>query len=102
MNPSPVQSHFVRQHCLGAMESKVPQLRAALTRSDETTIRGLAHELRNTLGLLGLPRLFQLSQDIEYRRADLGSDAWQNQCDHFCDLLERIHRSLQEQHQALN
>ena len=98
MNPSPVQSHFVRQHCLGAMESKVPQLRAALTRSDETTIRGLAHELRNTLGLLGLPRLFQLSQDIEYRRADIDPSAWDGQCLRFCDLLERIHFSLQQQH----
>ena len=102
MYPPPSQSFFVHQHCLGAMRAKVPLLREAMTRSDEATVRGLARDLRNTLGLLGLPRLFQLSQDIEYRRADIDPAVWDGQCLRFCDLLERIHLSLQLQAQARN
>jgi hypothetical protein len=97
MRPPAVENRFVIQLCLGAMSVRVPQLRAALHRSDESAVRGLAGELRNTLGLLGLPRLFQLSQEIEYRRAGSDPETWNGQCHHFCSLLENIHWSLQQQ-----
>ena len=97
MNPPAAQQPYVFEYCLGAMRAKVPQLREAMTRRDEAAVRGLARDLRNTVGLLGLPRLFQMSQDIEYRREDIDPSAWDRHCHRFCDLLERIHYSLQSQ-----
>ncbi|HTB62250.1 MAG TPA: hypothetical protein VK737_01570 [Opitutales bacterium] len=79
------------------MSEKVPQLREAVNRSDEHQVRSLVRELRHTVELLGLPKLFQLSQDIEYRREDLDASIWEGQCRRFCDLLERIHFSLEQQ-----
>jgi hypothetical protein len=98
MHPAPTNNRYVFQLCLGAMSAKVPQLREAVNRSDEHQVRGLARELRNTVELLGLPKLFQLSQEIEYRRAELDDEAWDGHCHRFCDLLERIHFSLEQQH----
>jgi len=78
------------------MSARVPQLREAVHRRDEPVVRGLARELRHTVGLLGLPRLFRLSQDIEYQMPGPDPEIWHSHCHRFCDLLENIQWSLQQ------
>lgn len=96
MTPPPAKDRFVFELCLGAMSAKVPQFREAMHRQDEPAVRDLARELRNTVELLGLPKLFQLSQEIEYRPNGQDALVWQSQCHRFCNLLENIHWSLQQ------
>jgi hypothetical protein len=96
MTPPPAKDKFVFELCFGAMSIKVPQFREAMNRRDESTVRSLARELRNTVELLGLPRLFQLSQDIEYQPIGADAQVWHGQCTRFCDLLENIHWSLKQ------
>jgi hypothetical protein len=96
MTPPPFKNRFVFELCLGAMSAKVPQFREAMHRRDESAVRGLARELRNTVELLGLPRLFQLSQEIEYRPHGPDPEIWHGQCHRFCNLLENIQWSLKK------
>ncbi|HVU39053.1 MAG TPA: hypothetical protein VHC95_12020 [Opitutales bacterium] len=77
------------------MSHKIPRLRQAMSTRDVETVCGLARDLRNTVSVLGLPRLFQMSQDIEYRRQELARPEWDRHCDRFCDLLERVQYNLQ-------
>ncbi len=97
MIPPSAQQRNLYLLCLGEMSGKVPRLREALSKRDTPRVRELARDLRNTVGLLGLPKLFQLSQDIEYGRGEEDAELWRRDCDRFCDLLERVLYSLRQQ-----
>ncbi len=96
MTPPSAHQRQLFQLCLSEMTGKVPRLREALTQCDTSVVRELARDLRNTVGLLGLPQLFQLSQDIEYGHDETDLSLWRCDCDRFCDLLERVLYSLRE------
>jgi CheY-like chemotaxis protein len=89
------QRHVV-QLCLQAIAAKLPQFRVAMSADDETTLKRIAHYLRGSLGLLGLPELVKLGEDIEYRQEELGLAAWKECCGQFAGMLERIHGELQQ------
>jgi hypothetical protein len=96
MMPPPLTDNLVFEHCFTEISNRMPRLRTAVTQRDEITMRDLMRELRSTLGLLALPKLFELSQEIECRRVDFEPEVWQRDCHQFCDQLERIHYSLQQ------
>lgn len=96
MTPPPLTDNLVFEHCLSEISLRLPGLHAAIVQRDEESMRQLVRELRNTLGLLALPKLFQLSQDIECRRISIDPEGWDLDCQHFSIQLERIHYSLQQ------
>lgn len=93
----PLAMHpFEFEHCLGQISGRIPLLRSAIDRRDDHALRGLVRELHPTLGMLNMPKLFQLGQEIEYRQAAFDPEAWQKECVRFCEQLERVHFSLRE------
>lgn len=95
MMPIPSQERLLFEQCLNEMSHKVPRLRQAMTTRDTEMVCSLARDLRCTMSVLGLTRLFQMSQDIEYRWQEFARPEWDRHCDRFCDLLERVQYSLQ-------
>jgi HPt (histidine-containing phosphotransfer) domain-containing protein len=82
--------------CLQALAAKLPQLRHAISTDDLATIQRIAHYLRGSLGLLGLPALVKLGEDIEYHHEDLGAESWRQRCEQFVELLDRVNRELHQ------
>ncbi len=82
--------------CLQALATKLPQLRRAMGTDDLATIQRISHYLRGSLGLLGLPALVKLGEEIEYHHDDLGVDLWRQRCEQFVQLLDRVNEELQQ------
>ncbi len=96
VGPDPDTQQQVLKLCLEALAVKLPQMRQAMDRNDQDAIQRIAHYLRGSLGVLGLPNFIELGEDIEYGYQRLGHDTWRQRCDQFLNMLERIHVELQE------
>ncbi len=97
MLPLAISDRRLLEHCLEELNQQVPRLRAAMAVKDFGLVRGIAGHLRPTVGLLGLPKLFELSQELEYRLDDNECPDWLEHCSRFCELMEKVHFSLREQ-----
>ena len=81
--------------CLQALAAKLPQLRLAIERDDLAAIQRISHYLRGSLGMLGLPALVKLGEEIEYHHDDLGVELWRQRCAQFIHMLDRVNQELQ-------
>jgi len=86
--------------CLNVVTEKLPVLRRAIAAGDHPTIQRLAHALRGSLGMLGLPQLLHITEEIEYEHDGLGAKIWHERCQQLCQLLDRIHNELRQRHAA--
>jgi CheY-like chemotaxis protein len=86
--------------CTEVLSIKLPQLNRAINKGDRATIQRLVHYLRGSLGMLGLPALVKIGEDIECHYEALGVDVWQQRCEEFCALLGRIDQELRQLHAA--
>jgi DNA-binding response OmpR family regulator len=86
--------------CLNVVTEKLPLLRRAMDTGDRLAIQRLAHALRGSLGMLGLPVLLQITEEIEYDHDELGAKVWNERCQQLCQLLDRIHDELRQRHAA--
>jgi CheY-like chemotaxis protein len=86
--------------CLTALQDTMPQLRRAMNKNDLTTIQYIAHYLRGSLGMLGLPTFLKIAEDVECRHDVLGADLWRQRCEELCQMLKRIELELQHIHAA--
>ena len=82
--------------CAEALAAKVPQMNRAMNKGDRATVQSIVHYLRGSLGMLGLPSLVQIGEDIECRYEVLGKEAWQQRCEEFRKLLRRIEEELRQ------
>jgi HPt (histidine-containing phosphotransfer) domain-containing protein len=82
--------------CLQALETKLPLLRRAIKQGDLAAIQPIAHYLRGSIGMLGLPALVKLGEEVEYQHDDLGKELWRQRCEKFVEMLDRVHRELQQ------
>ncbi|HTB64206.1 MAG TPA: response regulator, partial [Opitutales bacterium] len=87
------QQHVVKL-CLEAVTAKLPLFRVAMSAGDITAIKRISHYLRGSLGLLGLPALVSLGEEIEYHHDELGTAVWKERCEEFAAMLERIQGEL--------
>jgi HPt (histidine-containing phosphotransfer) domain-containing protein len=81
--------------CLDLLGTSLPRLRQAVDTGDVATLRRLAHITRGSLGMLGLPTLCELGEDVEYRYNDLGVERWRQRCEALYQLLARLQQELQ-------
>jgi len=86
--------------CLHALEARLPRLRTAISRANHKAVGKIAHDLRGSLGMLGLPELVSLSEQIEYEYSSLGERRWLRCCQKFYELLKRVDADLQQLHAA--
>jgi two-component system sensor histidine kinase/response regulator len=96
----PAAQQHVLDLCRKVLVEKLPKLYEALEADDLEAIQRLAHFMRGSLGLLGLPALIQLTEEIEYQHETLGETRWRQCCDQFCKLLERLNQELQQRQAA--
>jgi HPt (histidine-containing phosphotransfer) domain-containing protein len=82
--------------CLDLIVTSLPRLRKAVDSGDIATLCRLAHHARGSLGMLGLPMLRELGEEIEYHYNDLGAERWNQRCEDLYDLLAQLHLELQE------
>jgi HPt (histidine-containing phosphotransfer) domain-containing protein len=82
--------------CLDLIVTNLPQLRQAIERDDMAAIGRLAHRARGSLGMLGLPMLKELGEDIEYHHDDLGACRWHERCEELYQLFVTLQRELEE------
>jgi len=82
--------------CLEALSAKMPQFDRALSKGDRDSVKRIAHYLRGSLGMLGLPQLIKIGEDIECRYDVLGEQAWLQRCEEFRALLQRLDRELRQ------
>jgi len=82
--------------CLEALNSQIPPLRCAMNDGDVKTIQRIAHYLRGSLGILGLPEFLQITEDIECNRDALGVQKWQQRCEELYTMLKRVEAELQQ------
>jgi len=94
VGPDPATQQQVVKLCLEALAVKIPELRKALAQPDHDAIQGIAHYLRGSLGMLGLPAFLELGEAIEYDLHRLGAEIWRQRCDQFLNMLERINLEL--------
>ena len=84
----------VVQLCIHALADRMPQLERAISSVDRKTVGRIAHDLRGSLGMLGLPELVSLSEKIEYD--NLSNQRWLESCHDFLVLLMRVNEDLQQ------
>jgi CheY-like chemotaxis protein len=96
----PDAQQYVLDLCWKVLIEKLPKFYKALESGDLEAIQRLAHYMRGSLGMLGLPLLIQLGEEIEYQHDTLGEARWRQCCDQFCKLLERLHQELQQRRAA--
>jgi HPt (histidine-containing phosphotransfer) domain-containing protein len=82
--------------CLDLLRESLPRLDQAIAKGDVATVRQLAHKARGSLGMLGMPALRELSEDIEYRYDSLGLARWQQRCHELKDMFEDLQLELQD------
>ncbi len=82
--------------CLDLIVTSLPRMRQAVDSGDINTLRRLAHHARGSLGMLGLPMLRELGEEIEYHYDDLGAQRWSQRCEDLYGLLTQLHQELQE------
>jgi CheY-like chemotaxis protein len=82
--------------CADVLSAKLPQLNRAMNKGDRATIERIVHYLRGSLGMLGLPSLIKIGEDIESHYEDLGAQAWRQRCEEFRVLLCRIDHELRQ------
>ncbi len=82
--------------CLAALQESLPRLQQAMNKNDRAAIQGMAHYLRGSLGLLGVPTFIKIAEDVECRHDSLGFEAWRQRCEELCRLLKRIEQELQQ------
>jgi two-component system, sensor histidine kinase and response regulator len=86
--------------CVEALTAKMPLLRRAMSKDDRNSIKRIVHYLRGSLGLLGLPTLVKMGEDIECHGETLGVDDWRQRCEQFYALLRRLNQELRQLHAA--
>lgn len=91
----PATQRQVFHLCLDLLVTSLPRLRQAVDTGDVATLRRLAHIARGSLGMLGLPTLCELGEDIEYHYNDLGAERWRQRCESLYELLARLQQELQ-------
>jgi len=91
----PETQQVVFHLCLDLIAASLPRLRQAVDKGDVATLRRLAHHARGSLGMLGLPSLCELGEDIEYRFNDLGAERWRQRCEALYGLLSQLQQELQ-------
>jgi HPt (histidine-containing phosphotransfer) domain-containing protein len=96
LGDDPEVQRQVFQMCLDLINTSLPRLRTAVDTGDLKTLQRLAHHARGSLGMLGLPMLRELGEEIEYRYDDLGAERWRARCEELYDLLQHLHQELQE------
>ena len=82
--------------CLDLVIASLPQLRRAIRQGDMVAAARLAHRARGSLGMLGLPTLKDLGEDIEYRFDELGEERWRQRCEELARLFVELQLELQE------
>jgi HPt (histidine-containing phosphotransfer) domain-containing protein len=82
--------------CLNALATRLPLIQSAINGADRVLMGKIAHDLRGSLGMLGLPELVSLSEQIEYEHDSLGERRWLNCCREFHELLKRVNVNLRQ------
>ncbi len=80
--------------CLDLVASSLPRLRQAVDDGDLATVRSIAHTTRGSLGMLGLPTLQELGEQIEYHDGAAGAESWRQRCEELVHLLSRLQQEL--------
>ncbi len=80
--------------CLNLVTTSIPELRRAIDVVDAPTVRRIAHHARGSLGMLGLPRLIDVGEDIEYRYDDLGAETWRLRCEELYGIFQHLRVEL--------
>jgi len=81
--------------CLSLIITSLPQLRRAMKNGDLASLRRIAHHTRGSLGLLGVPHLQALGEEIEYRCDELGAERRRQRCQQLCEMLEHLQLELE-------
>jgi len=92
----PEMQQKVLQLCLEALASSLPKFNRAMANGDRATIKRIAHYLRGSLGMLGLPALVKIGEEIECHDDTMGDQAWQQRCEQFRALLYRLDEELRQ------
>jgi len=87
--------HRVLEMCQDLLVKCLPQFRKAMQFGDVATVCRITHYVRGSLGMLGLPAMMELSEEIEYHLDDLGADCWRQRCQGFYGLLRHLQAELQ-------
>jgi HPt (histidine-containing phosphotransfer) domain-containing protein len=82
--------------CYDLLVTSLPRMRQAVDTGDTVTLGRLAHHFRGSLGMLGLPMLKELGEDVEYHHDDLGAERWRQRCEELYNFLTRLHAELRE------
>ncbi len=81
---------------LDLINSGLPQMRQAMANGDHAVIQRIAHRARGSLGMLGVPNLQELSNEIEYNCVELGEMGWRKRCERLCEMFTALRRELEE------
>jgi len=83
--------------CLDLIVKTLPQLCQAMENKNVQAMQHIAHYTRGSLGMLGLPKLQNLGEEIEYHHDDLSSACWEQRCEELHLLLDQLRQELNDQ-----
>lgn len=81
--------------CLDLVATNLPKFCQAMESGDIATLRQIAHTARGSLGMLGLPMLQELGQEVEYDYENLGVEPWRLRCEELYKLLQNLQQELE-------
>jgi len=82
--------------CQEALTERMPILHKAINSDDRVLVKNIAHVLRGTLGMLGLPTLIRISEQLEYEYATLSEARWVMLSEQFYQILLQLNHELRD------
>jgi len=92
----PALQQQVVRICREALSQRMPMLLKAINSDDRQMVKNISHALRGTLGMLGLPTLVRISEQLEYQHDTLSEARWVLLSEQFYRILLQLNHELRD------